>query len=93
MGYERYTAVHAWQGMGNRSVIPADVQVSLPDSTAHVQMFFPPKMQKQMTVTSFDDVTDVLLTFIKGKYKRKLALRPRGSFLVFLFGSFGLFPS
>ena len=31
------------------------------DSTVHAQRFFLPKMQKQMTVMSFDDATDILL--------------------------------
>ena len=62
LGCKRYVVVHAWWGMGNRSGMLADVQGSLLDSTAHVQRFFPPKMQKQMTVMSFDDVTDILLT-------------------------------
>ena len=38
-------------------------------------------MQKQMTVTSFGDVTDVLLMYIKVGYKREHAQDP-GSFLV-----------
>ena len=42
--------------------MPADVQASLLYLTVHAQRFVPTKMQKQMTVTSFDDVTDVLLT-------------------------------
>ena len=43
------------------------------DSTAHGQRFLPPKVHKQMTVMSFDDVTDILLTYIGGRYKRKCA--------------------
>ena len=73
LGYERYVAVCVWWGMGNRLGILADEQVSLPDSTAHVQRFSPNKMQKQMTVMSFDDITDVLLTYIEGRYKSKHA--------------------
>ena len=41
------------------------------DSAAHVQRFFPPKVQKQMTVMSFDDITDVTLTYIRGRCKSK----------------------
>ena len=48
--------------MGNRSGMLADVQVSSLELTEHVQRVFLAKMQKQMTVMSFDDVTDILLT-------------------------------
>ena len=44
-----------------------DVQAGQHDSTAHAQRFFPLKVQKQMTVMSFDDITDVLLTYIGGR--------------------------
>ena len=72
MGCKRYGKVHAWQGKGNRSGMLADLQASHHDSTAHAQRFFLPKVQKQMTVTSFDDVTDVLM-YIGGRNKRKHA--------------------
>ena len=65
--------VHAWWGMGNRSGMLVDVQASWHDSTAHVQRFFPPKVQKQMKVMSFDDITDVTLMYIGGRYERKHA--------------------
>ena len=47
LGYERYIALHTWQGEGNRSGMPADAQVSLHDLTAHVQRFFPPKCRSR----------------------------------------------
>ena len=71
LGYKRSIVAHAWWAKGNRSGMLADVQASQHNSTAHVQRFFPPKMQKQMTVMSFDDVTDILLMYIGGGYKRK----------------------
>ena len=40
-----------------------------------------------MTVTSFDDITDVLLMYIRGRYKRKYAQDPGGSVMY----SFSLF--
>ena len=43
LGYERYVMVHAWQGMGNKLGMLADVQASQHNSTAHAQRFFPPK--------------------------------------------------
>ena len=61
--------VHAWQGKGDRAGMPADVQVCWHDPTAHVQRFFPLKVQKQTTVMSLDDVTDVLLMYIGGGIK------------------------
>ena len=73
LGYKRSIVAHAWRGKGNRSETLADAQAIQHKSTAHVQRFFPPKMQKQMTVTSFDDVTDLLLMYIGGQYKRKQA--------------------
>ena len=73
MGYKRSIVVHAWQGKGNRLGMPMDAQASQHDSTAHAQRFFPSKMQKQMTVTSSDDITGVLLLYIGGRYKRKHA--------------------
>ena len=42
----------------------ADVQVCWHDTTAHVQRLFLPKVLKQMTVMSLDDVTDILLMYI-----------------------------
>ena len=73
-----------------------DVQMSQHNSTAHMQRFFLPRVQKQMTVTSFDDPNDVLLMYIRGRYKRKCAQDPGvQSFILsaFSFGSLGLFPS
>ena len=72
-GYKRCITIHAWQGIGNRSGMPVDVQASWHDSTAHVQSFFPHKVQKQMKVTSFDDITDVTLMYIGSRYKSKQA--------------------
>ena len=46
-GYERYVAVHAWQGMGYRLGTLADVQASLQDSPAHAWRFFPPKCRSR----------------------------------------------
>ena len=43
LGYERYVAVHAWWGKGNRLGMLADAQASQHDSTAHAQRFFLPK--------------------------------------------------
>ena len=37
LGYERYVAVCAWLGKGNRSGMPVDVQVSWHNFTAHTQ--------------------------------------------------------
>ena len=71
LGYERYIMVPAWRGKGNRLGMLADAQVSWYDSTVHVQRFFPPKVQNQMTVTWFNDVTDVLLMYIRDRYKKK----------------------
>ena len=65
--------VHTWQGMGSRSGMPADVQACWHDSTVHAQRFFPPKVLKQMTEMSFEDVTDILLIYIGGRDKRKHA--------------------
>ena len=42
--YERYGMVNVWWSKGDRSGMPADVQVCWHDSTAHVQRFFPPKV-------------------------------------------------
>ena len=94
LGYERSVVVHAWKGMGNRLGMPADAQASWHDSTVHAQRFFPPKMQKQMTVTSFDDVTDILLMNFGGRYKSRCTWDPGVSWLVqfsSLVHSFGLF--
>ena len=71
LGYERSVAAHAWSVRANGLGILVDVQASQHDSTVHVQRFIPPKMEKQMTVTSFDDVTDIHLRYIGGRYKRK----------------------
>ena len=65
----------------------ADVQASQHDSTLHAQRFFPPKVQTQMRVTSFDDVTDVLLMYIGGRDKRKHAQDLGLLGLVWEFGS------
>ena len=73
LGYKRNVMVHAWWGKGDRLGMPADVQVSQHDSTVLVQRFFLPKVQKQMTVMLFDDFTDILLTYIRGRNKRKCA--------------------
>ena len=64
-----------------------DAQESLLNSIVHVQRFFPPKMQKQMTVMSFGDATDILLMYFEGGYKSKHAWDPRGSLVL----SFHLF--
>ena len=64
MGYERYGMAHVWQGKGDMVVMPADVQACQHDPTVHAQRFVLPKVQEQMTVTSFDDVTDVLLCML-----------------------------
>ena len=69
VGYERYRMVHVWWGKKDRSGMPADVQACWHNPNAHVQSFFPPKVQKQMTVTSLDDVPDILLTYIGGGIK------------------------
>ena len=73
LGYERKVTAHACWGKEDRLGTQADVQASWHDSTAHVQRFFPPKVQKQMTVASFDDITDILLMYIGGRDKRKHA--------------------
>ena len=83
LGYERNVMTSVWQGKGDRSGIPADVQASQHDSTAHAQRFFLPKVQKQMTVMSFDDITDVLLTYIGGRNKWKCARDQGGSWVQF----------
>ena len=49
-------------------------------------------MKKKITVTSFDDVTYILLTQIKGRYKRKHAW-DQGVLSLLIFGPFGSFPS
>ena len=54
----------------NRAGTPTDVQVGQHDPTAHMQRFFLPKVLKQMTVMSFGDVTDILLTYIGVGYKK-----------------------
>ena len=59
--------VHAWWGMGSRLGMPEDVQACWQHSIVHVQRFFPPKVQKQMAVMSFADVTDILLMYIGGR--------------------------
>ena len=79
LGYNRSVAAGVWWGKGNRTQMLADAQASWHDSTVHLQRFFPPKMQKQTTVKSFDDVTDVLLMYIRGRYKKETCMRPRGS--------------
>ena len=43
LGYKRYIAVHAWVGKGNRLGMPANVQVSWHNSTAHTQRLSSPK--------------------------------------------------
>ena len=45
-----------------------------------------------MTVTSFDDVTDILLMQIEGSYKRKCT-QDLGVLLLLDLGPFGSFPS
>ena len=50
-----------------------DVQVSWHNSTADAQGFFLPKVQKQMIVMFFDDITDILLMYIRGGNKRQHA--------------------
>ena len=49
--------------------------------------------EEQMTVTSIDDITDVLLTKIKGRYRR-VHISPQGSLVHSLICAFayGLFP-
>ena len=89
-GYKRNVMVHAWQGEGNRLGIPVDMQASWNDSSVHAQRFFPPKVQKQMTVTLFDDVSDVLLTYIRVGIK-KACTRPRGLVQFFSFSQFLVF--
>ena len=73
VGYKRYRTVHAWWGKGDRLAMLADAQACQHNSTVHMQRFFPPKVQKQITVMSLDDVTDGLLTYIGGRDKRKCA--------------------
>ena len=46
-GYERYVAVRAWRGKGNRLGTPAHAQASRHDSTAHVWRFFLPKWRSR----------------------------------------------
>ena len=46
----------------------------------HMYKDFPTQMQKQMTVTSSGDVTDVLLTYIMGGYKSECVQDPGFSF-------------
>ena len=87
LGYRRYRMVHVWWGKGDRSGMLADVQASWHDSTVHVQRFFPPKVQKQVIVTLFDDVTDILLMYIGGWNKRKHAQDLGSLGLVWEFGS------
>ena len=79
LGYERNVMTCALWGKGNRTGMLVDVQVSQNDSTVHVWRFFLPKVQKQRTVTSSDDVTDVLLMYIGGRDKKEAHTRPRGS--------------
>ena len=38
---------------------------------------FPTQMQKQTKVASFDDITDIALTYIGSRYKREACMRPR----------------
>ena len=78
-GYERNIMVCAWWGMGSRLGTLVDVQACWYDSTMHVQRFFPPKVLKQMTVTSLKDVTNVLLMYIGVRYKR-ITYETRGDF-------------
>ena len=59
------------------------MQVNWHDPTAHVQRFFPPKVQKQTTVTLLYDVTDVLLMYggegVKGSAHKTEGLSGAGS--------------
>ena len=91
VGYKRYRIVHAWWGKADRLEIPADVQACWHDSTVHAWRFFPPKMQKQMTVTSLDDVTDGLLMYIGGRDKGSTH-KTRGLCFGFGFSYFRLVP-
>ena len=69
VGYERYGMVCAWWDKGDRLGMLADVQACWHDPTVHAQRFFPPNVQKQMTVTSLDDVPDVHLMYTGGGIK------------------------
>ena len=73
--------------MGSRSGLLADVQAGHHNSTAHAKRFFPPKMLKQTTFTSFGDVTDTLLMYIGVGIKG--SAHETGGFLVLVsqFGS------
>ena len=81
VGYESYVMVCVWQGKGDRLGMLADMQAFWHDSTVHVWRFFPPKVLKQMTVTSLGDVTDVLM-YIGGRDKRKCTWDQRTLVLV-----------
>ena len=83
LGYERYRKVCVWQGKGDRlGNTSVHAQVSQHDSTGHVQRFFLAKVQKQMIVTSFDDITDILLIYIGGRNKRECMYKTKGLVLV-----------
>ena len=86
VGYKRYRMAHVWWGKGDRVETPADVQTCQWDPIAHVQRFFLPKVQNQMTVISLDDFTDVLLMYvregIKGSVYKTGALSGSGSWFI-----------
>ena len=76
IGIQKMHSSLCMAGKRNKSGMLVDVQVSWHNSTAHAWKFFPPKVQKQTTVLSFDDVTDILLKYLGVRYKKEACTRP-----------------